>query len=236
VLYAQLADHIEALVEQDSTQVRISSGGRQHSVELDRDRIAGAADPAYVLLSSLVNHHALPGGTTVLLSHRVAALPGLVDRISENTDLTVSVLHPAVAGGGALAHADRVRSSGPALSVVTRLPGYDARPPGPVTVPVTPPPDGARYLPTHLVIDGVAQSIGSDPLVLGASEMEDGISVGRSSATVRRLAGQAVLDAPADAGVTLNGEAFDGRTALAPGDRLRLDTSDQEILVVTMAD
>lgn len=236
VLYAQLTGHIDALAERDSTQVRISSGGRQHVVELDRARIVNAAASAYDHLSSLVHDHALPEGTTVLLSHRVAGLPGLVDRLSENVDLSFVTLHPAVAGSGALAHADRIRSSGSALPFVTRLPGYDARPPGPVTVPVTPPPGSARHLPTHLVIDGLARSIGSDPLLLGVTGAEDGMSTDRSTATVRRIAGQAVLDAPADAGVTLNGEAFDGRTALAPGDRLRLGTSDGEILVVTMAD
>jgi pSer/pThr/pTyr-binding forkhead associated (FHA) protein len=45
-----------------------------------------------------------------------------------------------------------------------------------------------------------------------------------------------MLDAPAEAGVTVNGEQLEGKTALAPGDRLRLGTSDREILVVTMVE
>jgi len=236
VLYAQLADHLEELGGRESTQVRIASGGRQHAVELDRVRIVDAATPAYGILTALVNDHAHPDGTTLLLSHRAAALPGLVDHLGEHTDLTIVSLHPAVAGGGALAHADRIRSPESALSFVTRLPGHDARPPGPVTVPVSPPPDGVRRLPTHLVIDGVAHPIGSDPLVLGGDGVEDGVDVEKLGATVRRLAGQAVLDAPAEAGITLNGEPHEGKTALAPGDRLSLGTTDREILVVTMAE
>ena len=172
----------------------------------------------------------------IALSHRIAAMPGLVDHLQEHSNLTVVVLHPAAAGGGALAHADRIRSSDSALPFVTRLPAFDARPPGPVTVPVAPPPGGARNLPTHLVMDGVAHRIGSDPLIFGPTGVEGGADIDPLAATVRRLAGQAVLDAPAEAGVTVNGEKLKGRTALAPGDRLHLGTSDREILVVTLVE
>jgi pSer/pThr/pTyr-binding forkhead associated (FHA) protein len=85
-------------------------------------------------------------------------------------------------------------------------------------------------------MDGVAHRIGSDPLILGYTEMENGADINPQTATVRRLAGQAMLDAPAEAGVTVNGEQLEGKTALAPGDRLRLGTSDREILVVTMVE
>ena len=119
---------------------------------------------------------------------------------------------------------------------MTRLPGHDARPPGAVTVAVTPPPDGARHLPTHLVMDGVAHRIGSEELTLDPTGAEDNGGHDRPLATVRRLAAQAVLDAPAGAGVTVNGEPLEGRAVLTPGDRLRLGASDREILVVTMVD
>jgi pSer/pThr/pTyr-binding forkhead associated (FHA) protein len=85
-------------------------------------------------------------------------------------------------------------------------------------------------------MDGVAHRIGSDPLIFGPTGVEDGADIDPHSATVRYLAGQTVLDAPAEAGVTVNGEKLEGRTALAPGDRLRLGTIDQEILVVSMAE
>ncbi|MBD3871590.1 MAG: hypothetical protein IFK91_01545 [Acidobacteria bacterium] len=236
VLYAQLTDYLEALAEHDSTQVRIASGGRQHAVGLDRTRIVDAAQSAYDILTSLVSDHSHPEGATLLLSHRAAALPGLVDHLRKHSGLTAVVLHSAAAGGGALAHADRIRSPDSALPFVTRLPGFDARPPGPVTVPVAPPLGGARHLPTHLVMDGVAHRIESDPLILGHTEMENGADINPQTATVRRLAGQVMLDAPAEAGVTVNGEQLEGKTALAPGDRLRLGISDREILVVTMVE
>jgi hypothetical protein len=162
-------------------------------------------------------------------------LPGLVQHVEEHTGATVINLHPAAAGSGALAHADRIRSSGPSIPFITRLPGLDARPPGPVTVPVTPPIESSRHLPSHLVLGGAAHRIESDPLTLLPEGIERA-EMGEGAPTVRRLAGQAVLEAPAEAGLTLNGDPIEGRTALAPGDRLRLAASDGEILVVTMAE
>ncbi len=184
----------------------------------------------------MVSDHAHPDGATLLLSHRAVALPGLLDHLSGIPHLSIVALHPAAAAAGALTHADRIRSSGSALEFVTRLPGHDARPPGAVTVAVTPPPDGARHLPTHLVMDGVAHRIESEPLTLDPPGTEDDGGRDRPLATIRRVAAQAVLDAPAEAGVTVNGEPLVGRAVLALGDRLRLGASDREILVVTMVE
>ena len=235
VLYTQLTDHLEVLTEKESTEVCIASGGRQHTIELDRARIIDAAKPTYDTLSSLVKDHETPNDTTLLLSHRSAALPGLADHLEEHTDSKVVVLHPAAAAGGALAHADRIRSPDPALPFITRLPGLDARPPGPVTIPVTPPRDGERHLPTHLVVNGVAHRIDSEPLVLDHAGIVERADLNQPQVSVRWLAGQAVLEAPSGTDVTINGNPIEGRTALAPGDRLRIGSADQETLVVAMA-
>jgi hypothetical protein len=122
------------------------------------------------------------------------------------------------------------------LPFVTGLPGIDARPPGPVTIPMRPPSQTADHLPTHLVLDGVAHAIGAQPLALSADGIGAAAETGSEVATVRRLAGQAVIEAPATAGVTVNGDAFEGQAGLAAGDRLGFVASDLEILVVTLAE
>jgi hypothetical protein len=233
VLYAQLADHLETLVEKESTEVRIASGAKQHAIELDRAHIVSAANTLYDRLSALASECSPSEDTTLLLSHRAGALPGLIDHLEVRTGLNIVALHPAAAASGALTHADRIRSPESAMPFVTRLPGLDARPPGPFTVAVNPPPDGGRHLPTHLVVDGVAHRIASEPLILGPDGVEGG---DHESVSVRRLAGQAVLEATAEAGVILNGDPIEGRTALAPGDRLRFGEAGSEILVVAMAE
>jgi len=234
VLYAQLSDHLDVLAEKETTKLRIASGGRQHTVEMDRDRIVASAVTSYDTLAALVRNHERPEDTTLLLSHRAAALPGLVEHLDQHTDLTVTVLHHAASASGALAHADRIRSPGPALTLITRLPGLDARPPGPVTIPVSPPADGGRHLPTHLVVNGVAHRIEPEPLVLGPSGIEE-VDSDLPRVSVRWLAEQAVLDVPPETEVAVNGDQVKSRTALAPGDRLRIGGADSDVLVVTMA-
>lgn len=233
-LYTLLPNILSVLKERESTEVRISSGGRHHTIELERALIINAVDSAYRTLSSLVSDCGSSEENALLLSHRAASLPGLIEHLEHHTPASVVVLHQAAAASGALSHAERIRSTDPALPLITRLPGLDARPPGPVTVAVTPPPGSSRNLPTHLVDNGIAHEIGDHILFLKpdgvGTEAEDELP----PVTVRKLAGQAVLEATADAGVALNGDPFEGRTALAPGDRLRIGSSDREILVVTM--
>ena len=56
----------------------------------------------------------------------------------------------------------------------------------------------------------------------------------RNEAAVRRVL--KLKNRPAEAGLILNGHPIAGRTALAPGDRLRFGEAGSEILVVAMAD
>jgi hypothetical protein len=236
ILYLQLSDHLAALEQRDSTPVTISSGGRRHTVELDRDEVVRAAIPAYDLLSSWIRGRSADREATLLLGDRIAALPGLAAHLNQHTNLEISALHPAAAGSAVLHHADRIRSSASELPLVTRLPGYDARPPGPVTIAVNPPPRAAVEIetPTHLVFDGVAHPITEDAFRVGRIETTAGN--GGEPVTIRRHRDQVVVEFPPGAEVLLNGEVLDGNAALTTGDRLRLGSSAVEILLVTMAE
>jgi hypothetical protein len=105
-----------------------------------------------------------------------------------------------------------------------------------VTVPVTPPVDDGRPLPTHLVIDGVARRVGNEPLVLDGALSDDQAPQDRRPATVRHIAGQIVLETREGMPVTINGQPVEGRTALVAGDRVRVGLTGGEILVVTMVE
>jgi hypothetical protein len=236
VLYIQLPDHLAALDQRESTPVTISSGGRRHTIELERRDVVAAATPAYEILSTWVRGRSSDDETTLLLGDRIAALPGLATYLRENTNLEIATLHPAASGSAVLHHADRIRSSEDALPLVTRLPGYDARPPGPVTISVNPPPHTAGEIeaPTHLVVGGVAHQITDQAFPVGTVEAAAGD--GEEHATIRRLRNQVVLEFPPGATVLLNGEVLDGDAALTTGDRLRLGSSADEILLVTMAE
>jgi len=155
ILYLQLSDHLAALVEVESTPVVIPSGGHRHTVELEHRDVVEAARPAYEILSAWIRDWSGSEEATLLVGNRIAALPGLVAHLRQTTDLEVIALHPAAVGGAVLHHADRIRSTDAALPFVTRLPGYDATPPSPVTVAVQPPADAATRIdsPPHLVVE-----------------------------------------------------------------------------------
>jgi hypothetical protein len=236
VLYAQLDGHLASLMTAPSTEVWMSSGGRRHVVEIDRSAVVDAALPVYDVVWSMVNDRHVPEDVTVLLTDRAASLPGLTDHLSERTGREIATLHPAAAAAGALQHAESIRAPGPALPFVTRLPRNDTRPREPVTVQVNPPMDKIRHQPTHLVIDGVARRIGAEPLLLELSGYENAAREDLGGATVRRVSGQVVVDAPLGAGVTVNGKPLNGRATLSSGDQLILRGSDTTIQAVTLVE
>jgi len=229
-LYLELPRHFSALTEGETTRITIASDGRQHAVDLERREVVEATAEVTARLSDWVNEHAGGEATTVLVSHHLTSLPGLVDRLRGNAELEVALLHPAAAGSAALGHAARIVTGDLALPFVTRLPGYDARPPGPVTVAVTPPPGTEPPLvpPTHLVIDGIAQPITETPVV---------IAVGGDDAprvSIRWRGTGVVVEAPPGVPVVVNGRPVESSAALAAGDRLLLGDPPREVLLVTM--
>lgn len=235
-LYQKLPGYLLALRQRESITVTFSSGRRNHATELTRGEIVAAARPGYDRLSDWVKSHAGPVETTVLVSDRMAVLPGFVEHLRKSTDLDLQVLHAAAAGSAALHHANAICSSAKALPFVTRLPGYDAREPGPVTIPVTPPRGtaAATRLPTHIVIEGVARRITAEPIVLVAPTSTRGDSM--EAIVVHRVGDQVIIESPQDAATTVNGTLVEGMAVLVSGDRVLLSPSEAEILLVTLAD
>ncbi len=235
-LYVQLPGHLAALGKGETTPVTFSSGGRRHTAELQQSDVVDAAASSYQRLSEWVKNHAGSDETTILVADRLAVLPGFVDHLVESTGLDVQALHRAAAASGALHHANTICSAAEELPFVTRLPGYDAREPGPVTIAVTPPAGTAEAAPppTHIVIEGVAHRITSEPMFLvSSSENPEG---SREAVTVRRLGDQVLIESPPETATTVNGAPIETRVVLVSGDRVRVDSADAEILVVTMAD
>ncbi len=239
ILYLALPHHIEALAEGETTRVTIASGGRKHVLDLERREMVNITRDATQLVSAWVRSAANLDQSTLLVSHHMASAPGLVDHLRETTDCEIAVLHPAAAGSAALHHAEHIVTRDEALPLVTRLPGYDARPPGPVTVPVTPPPattPGAAG-PTHLVVDGRAQAITEEPTIIpldGSPDSNGGGDSPHPPVTIRRIGTSVVVEAPPGVAVVVNGRAAESSAALAAGDRLHLGEPPREVILVTM--
>ena len=247
VLYIQLPGHLASLAVRESTQVAISSGGRRHTVDLQLRDIVDAAQTAYEILSTWVREKAGADKTSLLVSERIASLPGFVNHLRETTDLEITVLHPSAACSALHHHAGRICPTDGALSLVTRLPGYHAKPPSPVTVAVTPPPGTSSDFdsPTHLVLDGVAHRITEKPFVIGNAihptnggpTTEEHQESGREiEITIRRDGGRVVLKGPREAPILVNDQPVEGAAALRTGDRLRVGDAASEVILVTLVE
>ncbi len=228
-LYLDLPRHMQALQENETTRLTIAAGGREHAIDLEGRDMAEASRDVTEVLSAWLRTNADLEESTLLVSDHLAAVPGLVDHFRECSNSDVVVLHPAAAGSAALGHADRIVTDSEALPFVTRLPGYDARPPGPVTVPVTPPTGTgpAAAIPTHLVVDGVATAITERPFNLTVG------GVPQQSVVIRRIGATVIVEAPPGVPVVVNGENTESSTAVAVGDRLHIGEPPREVLFVT---
>lgn len=132
-LYSQLPAHLRSLRDRQAIEIAMSSGGRRHAIDFELAE-ATAAAAGYAALLDLVQTRTGGAGTTLLLSDRTAGLPGLGDLLAPIDGLEVVELHPAAAASSALDLAARIAGEGPALRLVTALPGFDDTPRGAQTV------------------------------------------------------------------------------------------------------
>jgi hypothetical protein len=122
-LHDSLPRWLDALCLRPALRAVLQAGGREHTIELTRDFLIESAAELYRGLADQVSALKRAGApVTVLLTRRVALLPGLAERLGEIRSVTVAELHSSAAASGALQHRDRLRHEGDALPFVTRLP------------------------------------------------------------------------------------------------------------------
>jgi hypothetical protein len=243
-LYDRLPGLLAALGSGDRVQLDLGPAGERRPVQVARAPLVAAVDAEYGHLAGLV--HRRPSGPPALLvlSARVAGLPGLGERLAHAAGCAPLAVPLAAAAATALALSDRIEVEGPALPLVTRLPrsasavaaagGVESRPAAP----------GARGpAPTHLVLAGRAYPIGDEPFVVGVAipPASRGLNltgetagVSRAHCRLYRRDGAVVVEDASTYGTFLNGERVDGRAALAAGDRLRLGSPGIELELVAV--
>jgi hypothetical protein len=169
----------------------------------------------------------------VLVSHRLAALPGLVERLTESCAVPPTVLSPEATTRAILAHADAIRSDPVAPFFVTRLPGPIDGAQSPLSSQLS----AARTVrPTHLLHRWRAYPIDQVPLVLGASAPRTWHPGETPAATVVVRDGAALLQAGPAARVRLNGEAVNGEAFLAVGDQLCVGEDGEQMRLIVLVD
>jgi hypothetical protein len=240
-LFDQLPEWLQALASEERAVVSMDFSDRQLEVEIERSQLIAAAELHYAELQRLVQGARIAGLPIELrVSHRIAELPGLLDRFRALRDCEVQVLPRGAAALGTLEHESAIRRSPDALALIYQLPVASVS--GPATTAEfesTP----APLRPTHVLFQGRAWRISELPLVIGWSvehapralalpAASPGIS--RAHCTLLRRNGAVLVEDHSTYGSFVNDERVAGCTALTVGDRLRLGSPGVTLELIQM--
>ncbi len=248
-LYDALPGWIGSLADAPVLTIAMDSGGKRHEVELARDDVTRCAQPYYDPVVSLAAAATnAEGPSTLLVSHRLASLPGLSERLSRDVSSRVVELPLTAAATGALKYQASVPSSNEqdGLTFLTSLSlAADSDRSELSLIPVIEPEGAAqRRSPTHVLYDGVAHPIDPEPFLLGVSIPSDrrglnldGATAGisRYHCSLYRLDGRIVVEDHSKYGSFLNDRRIRDKAPLSVGDRLRLGTPGVELRLIEVA-
>jgi len=243
ILFERLWPWLEALGDDREIELEIDVDGRRLAASVSRVQLIHAVEAHYErILRMIEGVRAARGLETVLLSHRVAALPGFGERLID-TGVDVQPLGPEATLRGAAVRSEHILSGDGAVRFVTALPRLGA------SAAATAPPDTAeadgRPPPSHLLQGSVAWRITETPLEIGiapsashrAVTVRDQIEgVSRSHCLVYRKAGIAVVEDTSRYGTWVNDRRVAGTAELRAGDVLRIGTPGSRLLLVTARD
>lgn len=206
LLYDELPGWLAQLQRAPVASLSFNVRGRSHRISLARDALVTALAPMVNRITQALRADvdATPGAQ-VALSDRAAAIPGLVEALTEAMSRPPQLLDSLATARGALTHVDRIRSGAEALPWVTRLPASDVVSAVPVAVAAPQSPAGPP--PTHLLLGDEAISLHDTASLAGW-----GLSLQIDAAGLPQL--RAAPD------LWLNGAAVTADTSLALGDRL----------------
>lgn len=224
-----LPEWLGRLREQETISLSLQFGDRPLEIELSRAQFVAAAEPHYAELLKLVQDARVAGLPIELrISQRVAAMPGLADRLSSLRDCVLSVLPAGAAALGALMHQAVIRRPADSLALVYQLPV--ARAEGEIAEHHDHDATPVQLRPTHVLYQGRAWRISDSPLAIGWSPAAErslvlpsaSPGVSRAHCTVVRRNGSVVVEDRSTYGSYVNEERVVGQTVLTVGDRLRL--------------
>jgi hypothetical protein len=251
-LHDRLPGWLERLQRENRVALSLSGGGRDHEVEVTRADIEEWARKYAEELAQKVGLLKHPGEpTTLLVSAHAARIPGLVPRLNAMRGSEVVLVPEQAAAAGALRERETLRVGKQGLRLfVTRLERRQPSPeegslgggavlrPAPVEAPA---PIAAADRPTHVLLGHRARPVTAQPLVVGTAPPEDsrGLRLDGETAGVSRahcrlfeVGGEVVLEDLSTYGTFVNGEQIVGRAVVFAGDRVRVGSPGQELLLI----
>ena len=258
-LYDAIPGWLEALYDEDVATLQMESAGKARVIELPRQQIVDVALPYYEPITSLAARSMPPDEPAMLLiANRLAALPGLVEKLTRDVSENIIVLPATAAASGALlyerhapsASSTSSRPSRPsdpstkndALTFLTTLVLDDEGNIAESGAPSAEAREGDP--PTHILHDGVAYSLGIEPFFLGVSipNGKRGINltgetagISRHHCSISAVNREVVVEDHSKFGTFLNGKRIQERAVLKKGDRLKLGAPGIELHLIEVA-
>ncbi len=247
-LYDALPGWLDALYDEDVATLHMESPGKGWVIELPREQIVDAVLSYYEAITSLAAR-AMPKDepAMLLVANRLAALPGLVEKLARDVSENIIVLPATAAAAGALLY-ERHTPSIPSTQddSLTFLTTLSLGEEGNAVSSGAPIAETAREgdPPTHVLHEGVAYPLGSEPIFLGISipDGKRGINLTGETAGISRyhcsicgVDGQVVVEDHSKFGTFLNDKRIHERAVLKKGDRLRLGAPGIELHLIEVA-
>lgn len=234
-LYDEIPRLLETLAANETVRFAFQASGKERAIDLDRDQIVEAARPHYARLVELVRE---PGATT--LSHRVGALPGLVEMFPAKAGIAVAPADRAARA--VLENLDRLSlpDQEGALRFVTAFERAPAPPPSPAKSPPPIATEKGTGGVTHVLLGNTAHAIDPSPFHIGLT-VPDGMrglalpgtaGISEHHCSFRRVGDAVFVEDHSTEGCYVNDARVDAMSHLRAGDRLRLGDSEIELRLI----
>ena len=245
-LYDRLPGWLDAWRTEERLELKLPYAGDEVRVTVERDEVLGVAAGFYRGVAQLVAQNREPDrGLVVLVSDRLARLPGLVGELARIDDARIEALEKGHAARSALLAAPQ--ANGADVKLLKRLPWRAA----PVRLEVaagagraTAPSAVARESrATHVVHGGTAYRVGASGIVVGRETdgarrtimvPDNHSGVSRVHAEVLLRDGELKLRDLSRYGTYVNEKKVAGEVVLQPGDVVRVGSPGIELRAVVV--
>lgn len=237
-LYDQIPDCLLALGRRPEAVIEIPYQKTTYLAKLPRQAMIEALQPLYRKITA-----AMTAAGRSLVGDRLAGLPGFVEQLNATQASAAQVLSADSVFQCCAQQIDSIRSSGPALNFVTRLPAVTS----PLLVSTTTASSGTTALPrsqdaadnlpvTHILSAHRAYPLANRRLYLSALTGEITEHAEHAQCSVSSHGGRALVQAQNGQAVFINGQHIDTPASVRPGDVISFSGSKAEYTFINVKD
>lgn len=239
-LYNQIAA-VTSAWHSGEDSMDLSSEDAQHVATVNVADLAASVAGLYQPMVNAVHSQTETGTvTTVLLSHRVAQLPGFEALVAENQNIRIVTLDEHAVTRALLQNSDYFESTEGQFALAKSKP-WQETPSAVPDVQAKPVDAASRDLATHVLIDDSMYALNEEPFIIGTEPASNqrayqvtGIvkGVSRQHCSLLRRSGQIMLEDMSTYGTNVNGKRATASQALKVGDRVALGNPGIEVRLV----